>query len=501
MLLSSIALGIFVHCRHPLATNSRDDMPRRIAALIALSVMLTAPHSNIAGDANAACFHDGPAAGSLRSDQPLPIYDDDPQHLWNRLFAALYIRPSHIPDEAGGAAVARIEGGDIIDFLGWAGTTYWDEPDVNAGLNAVVDEFLADDGAARIDDPLYRAILLRDVWAAFDFLTDQNIRRKGSIQIRRQRTELCSKLARIMQGLSLSDSEVEALPDNYQTAIESGEFITSGALNPSGNYLPGGLFSRPQEWVEIDFFQPDLHEDLSARLITLHTRSYRARSYFRVFYRFPGGRTQLTAYLQELNETGIDWKQAAQDGFILLKPDAPQIPVGTELALIQFMMTLNSDLQPVPTSVVESVRMRSYLNVDGAADRESNTGVGMNVMEYTLKRLLLFDDLRHGGLAREGDEIPLYRVIFQGEKDPDWGHDGRKALFQQCVDCHMSPNADRTGVHSLPSIVHMGGFDAGAQLGVAVPLTPEQQHVRGERAAGWKLKHETYRRLLEFLDR
>ena len=122
-------------------------------------------------------------------------------------------------------------------------------------------------------------------------------------------------------------------------------------------------------------------------------------------------------------------------------------------------------------------------------------------MEYTLKRRLLFNGLKNGGLQRESADMPQYRIIFQPENAPDWGTQGRKVLFQQCADCHTTPKADRPGVHSLPSIVHMGGFGAGAQLGIALPLDPTQPDTRGKRAAKWKSKHETYRRLLEHLGR
>ena len=57
------------------------------------------------------------------------------------------------------------------------------------------------------------------------------------------------------------------------------------------------------------------------------------------------------------------------------------------------------------------------------------------------------------------------------------------------------------GVHSMPSIVHMGGFNAGAQLGIVHPLEPKEAGIRGRRVARWKSQHETYRRLLEFLER
>jgi hypothetical protein len=42
-------------------------------------------------------YVEGPLRGSLKSDGPLPLYDPSPEHLWNRLFAAFYIRPTEIP--------------------------------------------------------------------------------------------------------------------------------------------------------------------------------------------------------------------------------------------------------------------------------------------------------------------------------------------------------------------------------------------------------------------
>jgi hypothetical protein len=56
------------------------------------------------------------------------------------------------------------------------------------------------------------------------------------------------------------------------------------------------------------------------------------------------------------------------------------------------------------------------------------------------------------------------------------------------------------GAHTIFSLVNQGGFDAGAQLGIAVPLGPTQRSPRGDRAARWKTDDETYRRLLEYLE-
>src|SRR5260221_9516546 len=54
-----------------------------------------------------AYYHTGELAGSLRSTEPPPLFDADPQHLWNRLFAAVTIRPSLLPSRRGGPPVAR----------------------------------------------------------------------------------------------------------------------------------------------------------------------------------------------------------------------------------------------------------------------------------------------------------------------------------------------------------------------------------------------------------
>ena len=75
------------------------------------------------------------------------------------------------------------------------------------------------------------------------------------------------------------------------------------------------LLTADSEWQEIDFFQPsDIHEDIQERFVTLHTRNYKGRSYFRVFYRFPGGRPALEEYLKYIDAEGIDWKAGRAPG-------------------------------------------------------------------------------------------------------------------------------------------------------------------------------------------
>lgn len=444
-------------------------------------------------------YLEGELAGSLKADGPLPIYDADPQSLRNRLFAALYIRVSEIPAKRGATPVRRIEGGDVIDFLAWPGSDYWSQPETCRRVSSLLDECLADLSRFRPADPVRRAMLQRDLWAAFDHYVGRNIARDGDKATRQRRSDLCRNLAKVIGSLTLTTAEIASLPDNYALAIKSGEFPAEHAFDSRRNYLPPTLFAG-EEWQEIDFFQPgNIHEDIQERFITLHTRSYKARSYFRIFYRFPGGRTALEEFLQKMDRDGVDWKEGAHSGFLTIRDTAPQIPVGMEVALVQFLMTLDDQWRPTPTRLVESVRLRTFRNVDGKTEPPTNTGVGMNVSEYTLKRRLLFDGVKQGGLVREPDEVPIYRVIFQSEKAPDWGDSGRSlTLVQDCRRCHTG--GGQVGVQTLVSLVHQGGFDAGAQLGIAHALPHGQPSPRGPRAATWKSRHETYRRLLEFLD-
>jgi hypothetical protein len=253
-------------------------------------------------------YHEGELAGSLRTTEPLPICDEDPSHLWNRLFAAFYTRTSTLAAREGGRPIRRIEGGDYIDFLAWGGSHYWSRVTTTERLNMLLDEFLEEGGIDLVDAPLKRALLLRDLWAAYDFFVGRNMRRVGPLEVRQRRDVIGKKFASVIRSLALPNGTIEKLPDNYAVAIRSGEFAPQEDVATNNDYLPPGLFTKPDQWVEVDFHQPDIHEDLYDRFNTLHARAYRGRSYFRIFYRFPGGRGSLADYLERLDSEGVDWR-------------------------------------------------------------------------------------------------------------------------------------------------------------------------------------------------
>ncbi|MGV3723424.1 MAG: hypothetical protein ACO1SX_21215 [Actinomycetota bacterium] len=444
---------------------------------------------------DAAYYSEGELRGSLRSEAPLAIYHTDPQHLWNRLFAALYTRRSDLPSTMGGPPVKRIEGGDVLEFLGWGKTTYWSEPGVAVRVTRLLEEFVSQGGAAQISDPVRRILFQNDLWAAHDHLVGQNIAWFGTAAERRRRARMATLLARAIRALAVPTRELEALPDNFALAAKAGAFAPTHDWDAKRDYFPTGVLTEPETWSEIDFFQPNLHEDIEGRFITLHTRHFRGRSYFRAFYRFPGGRKALDEYLQYVEREGVDWKFGAQNGFLRLKPGLRQIPAGTEVALVQFLIGLDTDLKPVPTRLVQSVRLRTFRNSEGAEDASTHSGKGMNVYEYVLRRRLALNGMKHGGLEREPNDLLQYRLVFEGNEAPDWGRRGRlDKVSTQCVSCHSGQGP---GAYTLVTLINQGGFDAGAMMGVAHALKPGAPSPRGPRAARWKQKDETYRRLVE----
>jgi len=488
-------------------------------------------------------YQEGPLRGSLKSDTPLPLYDSDPKHLWNRLFAVFYIRPSELrsrpeyPQDSTkldewdrnlrngklppGPVVKRFEGGDTKSLLAWPRTRYYSEPGTFARADKLLDEFITTHGERLIDDPLKRAFLQRDLWAVFDHLVGQNIARFGDGDLLRRgalnsdvygyepdevpfddpeaierRGILCRKLAVIIQRLALPPAVIKALPDSYAAAIRSGHFASRHDFDCQSNYLPPGLLTRRDEWVEIDTSSESLPHHKQEGQIDYVAWSIRGRSYYRIFWRFPGGREDVEQYLKYLREEAVDWEKTARQGHIALKPDVRQIPVGTEAAIVQFMIVLDDRLVPVPTRLVESVRVSVYKNVDGTPDPETNTGLGLIGRVYGAQRRLLFDNVKHGGLARAPDDAPTYQVLLSGHED--WGHFGRQqSVIQTCVHCHMHWNWKR-GVYSLNTIFSF--VPNGGMPGMVIPigLGDIRPYPRSQRIARWKQRQEDYLRLVEY---
>jgi hypothetical protein len=166
-----------------------------------------------------------------------PVFDDDPQHPWNRLHRALYTRTmqdgkTYDPESLEPPFIPS------SNFL-TAGTSH-------GQALAVLDEFLK----ARLDTqnkgPLKRAVLQRDLWAVFAITADPDGPRQA------QRRALQKRLAQVMRRIALNAKEIEALPDNLAAAVHAGAFPTAfDPKNPDRYFLPPDLLDRDGPWVVV----------------------------------------------------------------------------------------------------------------------------------------------------------------------------------------------------------------------------------------------------------
>jgi hypothetical protein len=245
--------------------------------------------------------------------QRTAIYDPDPEHLWNRLHAALR---------------ALIKGAETSDpweldpFL-WRHDAYEFSGEAQKTALNVLDEFIAKDGHTLLKDPLQHALLQRDLWALFDSPALPRWPAKKDPQM-----ELAARLTRIIPRLSLTAEEIKKLPNNYAEAVAAKE----------ASFLPANLWKPQGPWVL-------LGDEAHLPLALTHVEFLGGRSTFFVFLRLPEGREQTLRFLDELRKR-------------VPNAEPPPLPAGTEVALVRQMQLIDDRGKPVTTNVTESLQLR-----------------------------------------------------------------------------------------------------------------------------------------------
>ena len=116
----------------------------------------------------AICFVAAPGPVS-RADKPAPsvaIYHPDPNHLWNRLHEALFVRVG--PD-------GRTYGRDRFEPLLWLGSRHLLQGPSHDRAVQLLKEFLNNKGEQLVEDPLKRALLQRDLWMVLSWLNGMHV--------------------------------------------------------------------------------------------------------------------------------------------------------------------------------------------------------------------------------------------------------------------------------------------------------------------------------------
>lgn len=375
---------------------------------------------------------DAPSASSVA------IYDPSPSHLWNRLYTVLLVRQ----DRDG-----NLCGEDSLDALLWINSQHLLEPRSHARAIKVLDEFLEKHGEMLISDPLKRVMLQRDLWAVFDWTTQQSNECARCPDYSREKTALQTRLAEVLRRLALTSEEIKQLPDNYRQAITEGVFATDVNLSdPKRPFLPPDLFDPHGTWAGITS-SPDFDDVGVAKA---HTFSSSGRSTFLVFVRLPGGHKATMDYFQTLWNFPEPWvpEQNSADQ-VITNPDLPSFPPGTEVALVRKMNSFDKQGDLVVTPITESIQIRVYRRITPTPEHfvsgnpsETIRNSGQYFYQVRLSRPLLFSNTNGGLRATTDDEREFSTFQRQGGDEIEALDENPKLrdhllpALQTCRSCH-----------------------------------------------------------------
>jgi hypothetical protein len=372
----------------------------------------------------------------------LAVYDADPGHLWNRLYAALYMRTT---DDG------QSSGQDDLDPFLWPSSTYLLAEPRHGQILGLLNEFLDKRGEKLIAQPLKRAFFQNDLWAIFDWLADpdaEHVEKRARFMA--ERRALRNRLAPIIRRLALSVEQIETLPDNYRVALASGAYPSKpDAAHTERAFLPRDLFDGHGPWVHFQNGDGKPHPFAKPTALT-HVHFAGGRSTFFVFMNLPGGRQATLDYMQKVN--AFPATSGPQGRLLTSSSGALSAPSGTQFAIVRQMMLIDDKGKMQPTRLIESVQIRV---VRGNIEKESD------FYEFTQHRKELFDG--KGLRAVKSDEvtIPVFNVRDEDVLDlPRSVRQMREAAVKGegrvtenlrigCTSCHT-----QSGIASVSSFFH-----------------------------------------------
>src|SRR5262245_37136484 len=89
------------------------------------------------------------------------VYDADPKHVWNRVYATFYVRTT---------VDGKSTGHDELDAPLWRKGEYLMRGPSRGRAVDLLDEFIRERGERLFGAGVKRAMLQRDMWAVFDYL-------------------------------------------------------------------------------------------------------------------------------------------------------------------------------------------------------------------------------------------------------------------------------------------------------------------------------------------
>lgn len=413
-----------------------------------------------------------PAERPNSTDGP---YSSSPNHPWNRVHRALFVRTD---------ANGREEGLAALDPLLWPASTYLEHGPKHAEIVEALDAFFDSKAASLVRDPARRAVFQRDLWAVFDWLSHELPAKTA--EEKDARAGLQRRLARAIGEVALSPEEIGALPDNYARATASGKYPTDpGDLAEDGPVLPADLLAPEGDWVALE--APMDAGLLFGSFLPLHAERFDGRSVFSVHLKLPDGRAKTIEYLERLSSFDAPRVPAPPEVLrfpregdlskpvLVLNPETPQLPPGSAIALVRRTLLVDRQGHLAASPLVESVQIRFFRSF-GAAPRlgqfldigtPASYRVQQRVVEFVLDRAMLFAG-DAGGLRPIGAGERVFETFNTEGFDPfeqpaEYLEQMRTVHMDSCVGCHGAP-----GIFSVQVYTRVNGGPGTQLAGVAV---------------------------------
>jgi hypothetical protein len=437
-------VGAAMKANHQRPTTRRSILSaKRLAAVLGGTAAALILSSGI--DPRSSVGPEPPQTGAKSEVGQVTVYDTVPAHLWNRLHSALFVRT---------AVDGRTYGQDELDPLLWPRSQYLVAGERHKRVVALLDEFLATDGHRLVTDAVKRVVLQHDLWAVFDWLANPNnpfLYREDDPPPAARALQL--RLARAIRRLALPRNEIRRLPDNYAAAIAAKAFPPDhDPKKPEQAFLPADLFDVAGPWV--------LLGEHMVPAAPAHVRAAQGRSAFFVLLNLPAGRAATLAYLDRLGAfpNPLMPRPADRNTKVLAKnlprfrPDLPQFPVGTRVALVRERLAIDDRGKIQPTGLIESAQFRVYREIpacDPAHAEGFDDLVGkQDAYEFRVRRTDLFAGSAGGLRAVGPQDEEMLAFLNPGPEDPfEADPPARPRGFRtlaQCAGCHGHP-----GVHSV----------------------------------------------------
>ncbi len=368
-----------------------------------------------------------PSQAGLLASAPEPVYSNDSNDPWNRIFYFLFSRrietrvseefPEGAPfvDGVSTRTFERNESGDrAIDPL-------YPSQSLDTGRRLVLTEPAYSEFTKALHEALEsnvsrstiaRALMQSDLWGAHDILFVP-FQPADETELGERRLATLDLISRLIRKIALTPAEIKSLPNNYSAAVQRHSFPD--------------VFGKGSGWIEVLWFHPRAHDSVAG---------FRRTS--RVFLKPTQVQSDVKEFLAGLPERAESDPIRGLDG----------------VALVTQLLLIDTEGKLHPTTVTSEAQVRMFENSgesrskpnDGTFKTSDGTFKRTSLQVCEISRRLFMREPESGGLVPEEDSMPAYDqgYGFAESQGINQGANGQilvetpiqVTLRTRCAECH-----------------------------------------------------------------